>query len=354
MTNLNNKTPMILDLNLQDWENFMKEYNHPTYRAKQIFGWLHDKSIFDLDQMQNLPRSLKEDILKNLQPMSIQEIDRRESATDGTIKIVWELARKNESGNLVERRIESVLIISEDRLTVCVSTQAGCSLDCAFCATGKIPFEGNLSCGEILAQVYEFEKIAGSRITNVVFMGMGEPFMNYDNTMKAAKLLSCEEGKGISARKITISTVGVFPRVVQFIEEKQPYNLAISVHTLDHNLRYELVKGEAKWPIQEIIDYLCTNMEKFRPYQVTLEYTLMRNVNMSENDAKMLARVSCRMGAKINLIGVNRTDGKYEAPSAEEVESFMDVIRQQGATVFYRFSKGGDIGAACGMLRAEN
>ncbi|MES0491118.1 MAG: 23S rRNA (adenine(2503)-C(2))-methyltransferase RlmN [Leptospirales bacterium] len=354
MNNTNNKTPMVLDLDIPDWENFLKQFNYPGYRAKQVYKWLHNKNQFDFNEMQNIPQALKQDVQDNLQPVSIKMVDRRDSGVDGAIKIVWEFSRTSEAGNVSSKKIESVLIFSNERITVCVSTQAGCSLDCSFCATGKIPFDGNLSCGEIVAQVYEMEKIAGARVTNVVFMGMGEPFMNYDHTMKAAAMLSSEEGKGISARKITISTVGVYPRVVQYIEEVQPYNLAISVHTLDPVLRYNLVKAESKWPIQDLVDYMCTNMQKFRPFQVTLEYTLMKGVNMSNEDAAKLASASRRMGAKVNLIGVNVTDGKYDAPDEEEVETFMQAMKQHGATVFYRFSQGGDIEAACGMLRAKN
>jgi 23S rRNA (adenine2503-C2)-methyltransferase len=334
--------PHILDYDPGEWEEYVQKIGEKKYRAGQIFEWLHSKSVLNVDQFSNIPDSLKEKLKEDFYT-ELGKIKSKTESLDGTVKILIEL-----SGS---RFIEAVLLKNGPRITVCASTQAGCSLYCGFCMTAKGKFMGNLSTGEILEQIYVFKSLSEERISNIVFMGMGEPFMNYDSTLKAAHMLNNHKGMNIGVRKITVSTAGVLPALKKFIETGEPFNLALSVHSMDPIIRKSLMDSEKKWPLEDILEYLEKSRFQRPKNKVTFEYIMISGLNMSKSDVGLLAKATKRVGAKISLIPLNFEFDDYKRPAFEEINEFWQEIKDQGVEVFNRASQGYDILAACGMLR---
>ncbi len=333
--------PNIFDYNLKEWEYWVQKAGHPRYRAGQIFAWLHRLNATDVVEMGNLPQALRARLATEfVWPREAQES--RALGADGTAKLLYLFPR--------EKVVETVWLPYEKRQSICISVQSGCSLNCSFCATGKIDFKGNLSAGEIVAQVYLTQKAMGRRVTNVVFMGMGEPFYNYDNVMKAADLLNDPNGMNIGARHITISTSGILPGIERFIQEKRPYGLALSLHAVFPDKRAQLMNIEEKYPFQQVVGYLERNRASMRKSRLTFEYIMIREKNMGYEDARELARLARRLRAKVNLIPLNTSFGGMVRPSEEEIQQFHGMLSEFGITAMNRRSPGKDIDAACGML----
>jgi 23S rRNA (adenine2503-C2)-methyltransferase len=245
--------------------------------------------------------------------------------------------------------IESVLIVEKSRKTVCVSTQVGCALKCTFCATGKMGFLRNLSAGEIIEQVWFIKNHFDQGVSNVVFMGMGEPFLNYDFSLHAAKILADDGGMAIAARKITISTSGIIPRIKQYADEGHKFKLAISIHTLDTNLRTRLMPINKKYPLAELVESMKYYTQKTKK-RITLEYVLLEGENDSTRDAYRLVELAKLIPCKINILYYNPTDGPHRTPTEEQIQPFIKLITKAPAAVTIRRSKGNDINAACGQL----
>ena len=338
--------PNIKDLSFKDLAAFLAERNHPSYRAGQIRQWLFQKRATAFTEMTNLSRSLREQLEENF-TIGRLKILRREEARDGTVKFLFGLSDG--------ASIESVLIPEARRLTLCISTQAGCGFGCAFCATAVLGLKRNLTASEIVDQVIEASRdlLSGTRITHVVLMGMGEPLANYAQTAGAIEITTDGEwGLGISPRRVTLSTVGLVPQIEKLMEETR-VNLAISLHAPTNELRAELMPVNRKYSLEQLLD-CCRKLPLPRRKRITFEYVLLGGVNDSEAQARQLARVLRGIPSKVNVIPFNPHPGSsFSRPSQEQIERFQDVLRDEGVQINVRRPRGDDIQAACGQLQGE-
>lgn len=245
--------------------------------------------------------------------------------------------------------IESVLMFEDNRATICVSTQVGCAIDCKFCATGMMGLKRNLSDGEIIDQFLTVQRLKGRKITNVVMMGMGEPFHNYDNLMKACALLTDGDGPNLANKHIVVSTSGLIPRIYQFADEKRKYRLAISLNATTDEVRTRLMPLNKRWPIRELLKAAKYYTEKLGE-PVTFEYVLLQGVNDTLADADRLKKMLDRILCKVNLIPYNPTVAAYQRTSEKRILAFYERLSDMRAPVMIRWSKGDDIDAGCGQL----
>jgi 23S rRNA (adenine2503-C2)-methyltransferase len=297
--------------------------------------------------MTDLSRSLRADLALHFR-ISTPTVIQRETSTDGTTKFLLEL----HDG----RRIESVFIPDTPAQTFCVSTQVGCAMKCGFCLTGKMGLLRNLDAGEIAGQVRVLANELGLRTTkfNIVLMGMGEPLHNYDNTMKALRMLNDARGLAVSPKRITLSTVGVLPALERLATEPLMPNLAISLHATTEDQRDRLVPINRKYGLKELLD-ACRRFPVKRRDRITFEYVMLKDVNDTDEDAKRLVRLLHGIRAKVNLLPLNEAAGiPYERPSDARVNRFAQIIAERGVTVSVRKSRGRDIRAACGQLITES
>jgi 23S rRNA (adenine2503-C2)-methyltransferase len=320
----------------------------PAYRGEQLFRWLHGRGVETLDGMTNVPPRLTERLLGEA-PFAPLALDTLQEGADGTRKLRF----RTGDG----RAIESVLIPDEDeerdKLTLCVSSQVGCALDCAFCATATLGFTRHLSAGEIVEQVYRAAKIAGRRPTNLVFMGMGEPMHNFDGVARALALLQHPWGAAFSARRITVSTVGNVPGIEKLGRLMPAPNLAISLNATTDEVRDRLMPVNKRWPIAELLD-AARKFPLSHGRRVTFEYVLLAGVNDSDADADRLPRLLRGIPTKVNIIPWNPFAGPpFQRPSAERIRTFQERLRAGGLPVYIRTPRGDDIDAACGQLAAR-
>jgi len=319
-----------------------------VYQARQIFRWVHAKQVFDLNEMTDLSKPMREElgakvILPQIHPIEVLSSHEREA----TKKSLFSL----QDGETVE----AVAIPEKERLTLCLSTQVGCALRCAFCATGLSGFKRNLSAGEIVEQALHLlrDRDMQGRSPNIVFMGMGEPFRNYDATIKATRMFMRKDGLNIGARKITVSTAGVIPGIERFTAENWQVRLSVSLHAADDALRSKLVPLNRKYPLARLMDAVHNYSEK-TGRQVSFEWTLIRGVNDSTQQARQLLALARGLKVFVNLIPYNRVEGLPFEPSPRETcEAFLRVLEDGGMKATLRKERGGDINAACGQLRAR-
>jgi 23S rRNA (adenine2503-C2)-methyltransferase len=316
--------------------------DQPAYRVEQVWHGLY-RDLVDVETLSTLPKNLRARLATDL-PSSLDEVERREADRGQTVKFLWRLA----DGAL----IETVLMHYRDRSTVCVSTQAGCAMACGFCATGQAGFERHLEAGEIVEQVVRAAQVARPRrVDNVVLMGMGEPLANYDRVWAALTRLHGDVG--ISARHLTVSTVGIVPGIRRMAEEPLPVNLAVSLHAANDELRDELVPINRRYPLEDLLGAL-EGYRAAKRRRISFEWSLIDGVNDRDSDAAELAVLARRVGAHVNLIPLNPTPGYGVAgtpPAA--VEAFRDHLAARGVNVTVRRTRGTDIDAACGQLRAS-
>src|SRR6185312_6273761 len=331
------------------------------FRARQVADWIYDSLAPDFDAMTNLPASLRERL-------------RVEASIDGP-RVRTELLSKDGRTRklLLELRdgrlIETVLMLypatteSRARATVCVSAEAGCAYGCTFCATGQMGFDRRLTAGEIVAQVVHCARDLHThpwitpdgqrveRVTNLVFMGMGEPMHNYENTLKAVRILNMPEGLNLGARHMTISTVGVVPGILRLAEEPEQVNLAISLHAPNNAMRLQTMPVTRKYPIEDVLA-ACRTYAAQTNRQVTFEYVLLAGVNDAPEQARELAALlsPLRQLCHVNLIPVNATAASYAVPSGEAIRAFRETLRAGGVSNSVRAERGDDIAAACGQL----
>ncbi len=315
----------------------------PRYRLDQVWEGIHQRGD-DLADLTNVPKALRARLSEAL-PMGLTPEHESVSDDGETVKWLWRL----HDGH----HIETVLMHYTDRTTVCVSSQAGCAMACGFCATGQGGFDRQLSVGEIVEQVIRARHTSTPRrVSNVVFMGMGEPFANYDNTWASIERLNSDVG--IGARHITISTVGIIPGIERLATETLPVNLAVSLHAADDELRNRLVPINARYPINDLAE-ACQRYIAAKNRRLSLEWALIDGVNDRSVDAERLARLSRRLRAHINLIPLNRTPGYATRGSPlKRVYEFRDELTDKGANATVRRSRGAEIDAACGQLRAAH
>lgn len=343
----------LYDLDRAELQDLLASWGEPAFRADQVWGWVYRHLVTDFEAMHNVPRALRDRLaahftLENLRPRV--EL----SSSDGyTRKWLLELADGE--------HVEAVLMEYERRRTACISVQVGCAFACAFCATGQMGLIRNLSAGEIVAQVLHIERQARAldeftgrdhALTNIVFMGMGEPLSNYANVMKAVRILNDETGFRMGARRMTLSTVGLVPAIRRLAHEPLQVNLAVSLHAPTDELRTALVPINARYPLRELMDAVRYYVDH-TGRRVTFEYAMIAGVNDTEDLAEALARLIGGLLAHVNLIPLNPVPGSpWQGSDRQQVEAFAAVLRRHGIPVTVRVRRGIDIAAGCGQLYA--
>ena len=337
----------IKNCTLEELGGYFNSLGEKEYRGRQLLNWLYEKNIESFGPMTNFSRELRDRLDGDSTVNALEFIERLVSAADGTEKYLF----KTRDGHY----IETVLIRNEGsddgRLTVCISSQAGCGMGCAFCETSRLGFIRNLETAEMLDQLCHVRRISGQRNNNVVFMGMGEPFMNYDNVLRAADIMNYTFGFHISVRKITISTSGVAEAIERFIDEERPYNLALSLNDTLPERRERLMPIERKYPFASIIEMLDRKFPASRN-RLTIAY-VMRSDNVSTDDARRLKRMFKYNRVKLNLIYLNEGAHGYQPPSEAEVARFVKELEIMNVPITVRKSFGRDILGACGQLSGK-
>jgi len=339
----------ILNLSRDEVAERLARWGEAKFRARQVLDWIYEKRVFDFAAMSNLSASLRTR-LDEAFDLRLPHIE-REVGSDETRKFLFVLADGE--------RIEAVLLAAHEgddgaqsgRHTLCVSSQAGCAYGCGFCATGQGGWRRNLQANEIVGQVLAVEQAVRERVDNVVFMGMGEPFANYDNVMRAIGILNALVG--IGARHITVSTCGLPPQIRAFAEQPLQLRLAVSLHGVNDAVRGRMMPVNKKYPVAEVLD-ACAYFARRKKQSLTFEYILVAGVNDDTVQAAALAACAGRLGAKVNLIPYNAVEGlDWQRPSEAAMREFLSVLRRGGISATLRREKGGDIAAACGQLRAR-
>ncbi len=336
---------MILSgMSLEELENLMSELGATKFRAKQIHNWIYTKSVSTIDEMTNLSKDFREQ-LKGIASVTETKIKVKQTSKDGTLKYLVEYP----DGECVE----TVLMRFDNRanLTACVSSQVGCAVNCSFCATGKGGFKRNLDYKEIIEQVLTIQRDTGLKVTNIVFMGQGEPLLNLDNVLKALEIFNNDFQ--IGARRITISTSGIIPGINRLAEMDLQSTLAISLHAPNHKLRSEIMPIENRYPLDELKKALLNYVEK-TGRRITIEYILIHKFNDTFEVAKELAHWLKDLKCNINLIPYNSViENDYKKPSGNDIMKFKYLLEHSGKKVTVRLERGADIDAACGQLRGK-
>lgn len=324
------------------WQELFKSLNEKSFRVKQLREWIFEKGIDDFSKMSNISDSLT-NALKDY-PVIMGKIVFEAKSSDGTHKLLI----RYEDG----QQVECVMIPTANRITYCISSQVGCAMGCRFCATGKLGITRNLTTAEIISQVFLLRRITDQSPNNIVYMGMGEPFMNYDNVIQSARILNDPEGFCIGARKITISTVGVPHVIERYADEAEQFHLAISLHASNDKVRDSIVPVNENWRMSKIID-AARYFNKKTNRIVTFEYVLLAGINDLKEHAQELRKL-IDFPAKLNLIPFNdHKNSEFEAPTSSRVQHFKNSLEKLGLTATIRSSRGQDIAAACGQLAKE-
>lgn len=338
----------LLDLTFSQLEDLVLSLSQPSYRADQVYGWLYSSLATDFEDMSNLPLPMRQRLAEIADLHSLTPVMSTRSSDALTQKVLFALPDGE--------TIESVLMLYNDRQTVCLSTQVGCPVGCAFCATGQSGYVRNLSSGEIVEQVLYFArelKTEGKRVTNVVFMGMGEPLLNYDATWAAVQRLTDPRGFNLGARRLTISTVGIVPTIRRLSREGSQVGLAVSLHAPTDQLRESLIPLARKYPLEELMS-VCRDYVERAGRRVTFEYALIEGLNDARKDALRLASLLDGLLCHVNLIPLNPVeDSPWQASPVERVRAFHQTLRGRRVNVTTRLRRGMDIEAGCGQLRSR-
>jgi 23S rRNA (adenine2503-C2)-methyltransferase len=342
----------IRSLPLTDLQSIVMASGQPAYRATQLAEWLYHKRVVAWDDMTDLPRPLREKLAHDFTLHQLEMV-RVLGSTDTTRKFLFRLG----DGSL----IESVLIPASpalygdrsDRRTICISTQVGCAYGCKFCASGLDGFSRNLQPNEIVDQVIAVERAGGEKIDNIVFMGMGEPLANFDNLMRAIRIINAPWGLGIGARHITVSTSGLAPQIRRLADEPMQIRLAISLHGASDHVRSQIMPVNRRYNLETLLS-ACDYYISRKKQRLTFEYILIEGINDMDDQAHLLARHARRLSARINLIPYNTVEGlEWSRPSRHRQEKFLAILKQHGVVATLRREKGHDIAAACGQLRLQ-
>ena len=322
----------------------LAELGQPAYRARQVYEALTRGLVTDFAAVTTLPMSLRESLAERLSPLTLTEAETRVAPRATARKTLFVTGDGHP--------VEAVLMLVAGRATVCVSTQVGCAVGCAFCASGRLGLRRDLTAEEIVDQVLHFARVLRAedrRVTNVVFMGMGEPFQNYGQTLRACRLLNDSGGFGLAARSISVSTVGVVPGIDRFASEPLQLNLAVSLHAATDELRDRLVPLNRTYPLEAVFA-ACERYVRATRRKLLFEYVVLRGVNDTPAQAAALAQRLRRPLYHLNLIAYNETDSEFSRPAPGEVEGLRLRLEKAGVSVTVRSSPGGDIEAACGQL----
>ena len=334
-------------MNQEELQSLCIEAGESKFRGGQLFEWMYRHGISSFDSMSNVNKSFREHLNEHFIIQTLAVENQFPSKEDKSVKILF----RTHDGHF----IETVSMVDKNRHTVCLSSQVGCALDCHFCATGKMGLKRNLSTGEIVDQLIYVRESIDQPITNVVFMGMGEPFHNYDNVLNASDIFHSPKGFNLASTRITISTVGLLPQINQFIKEKRRYKLAISLNASNDKVRSEIMPINKKWSIVDLVN-AGKEYSNQKKRLIMFEYVLLKGINDSEDDALELARLLQGIPCKINLIPYNEIEGKYQRPDESTITKFSEILHnyRDEYRVLVRWSKGQDIAAGCGQLAGQN
>lgn len=343
-----NQKTIIYDLDLDDLENVFTAWGEPSYRARQVWQGLYQQFWENTQEFSMLSAKLRARLDETFLITPLRPIRTLESSDRQTVKTLFELVDG--------LAIETVLMRYDERRTLCISTQVGCGMGCVFCATGQMGFKRHLSSGEIVAQVAHFARILhqqGEKVTNVVVMGMGEPFHNYEATLKAIDRLNHPDGMNLGERRFTISTVGLIPTIQRFTREKRQINLAISLHASENELRSSMLPVNKKYPVKELIE-ACREYVAVTGRRITFEWALIQGVNDSVGEARSLSKLLKGLLCHVNIIPLNPTrlfDGK--STTRERAQVFKNTLESTGIPCTIRIRRGIDIQAGCGQLASQ-
>lgn len=337
----------IYNFTLEDLENYFISKGEKKFRATQIFEWLYRNRVSSFDEMTNISKKQLEELKSEFYLGTIEEVE-KQTSSDGTIKYLFRL---ND-----EKLIETVLMRHNYGNSICVTTQVGCNMGCSFCASGELGKIRNLELCELIEQVLYVQKDLDKvyeRISNIVVMGIGEPFDNFDNLLKFLKVVNYPKGLEIGARHITVSTCGLVPKIIEFADFDLQINLAISLHAPNNELRSQIMKINKVYPIEEIMKAVNIYLEKTNR-RVTFEYILLKDINDSDQCAKQLVSLIRGMNVYVNLIPYNEvTTKEYRKVTRDNAEKFFQILDQNHIQATLRMEHGADIDAACGQLRAK-
>ena len=340
----NTKKTVLAGLTLEEMQAFVAKIDESKFRGQQLYNWIYKKSASSFQEMTDLAKSFREK-LEQVALITSTQVVQRQVSEDGTIKYLLEFADG--------QKVETVLMRFDNRsnLTACVSSQVGCPVQCAFCATGELGFVRNLTAQEIVEQILVIQRDTGLKVTNIVYMGQGEPLMNYNEVIKSISIAN--DGLEIGIRRITISTSGVVPGIRRLVTENRQLTLALSLHASNHEIRKELIPLENKYPIDKVIEamkYLSNNTGR----RVTIEYLMIEDVNDQPEHAKELIYLLKNLNCNINLIPYNSLgNDKYRKPSRKRINDFRYILDQSGRKCTVRLERGSDIDAACGQLSGK-
>ena len=351
--NMTKEKHTIKGLTLKELKEYFISEGEPAFRAEQVFKWMYGDMVDSFDLMSNLPKSLRSKLEENLYMDTLTYLTSEVSPSTGTKKYIFETSEGN--------KIESVVIPEKKRTTLCISTQVGCPLDCKFCATGLMGYKKNLTAGEIFDQ---FKLVSNdykeSEITNIVYMGMGEPLLNFKETVKSLEIFAEELTTGISLKKITVSTAGIAPKIKELEETGLKVKLAFSLHSCFEDIRNKIMPINKKYSLKENIEALKSYAAKTNT-RITFEYVMLDGVNDRHEDIKALARLMSTIPSKLNIIPFNSLEhmnptglaGKLRSTPMERIHRFADKLREKNITVMLRNTQGDDIAAACGQLATK-
>lgn len=336
------------DLSVEDLAAKLQELGAPAFRAKQMYNWAYEHFVESYDEMKNLPAALQESMTDALPFRTMTLVDQKVTDNGDTYKLLYETF----DGQVVE----TVLMLYPERATVCVSCQVGCAVRCAFCATGLGGLTRSLTAGEIVQQTIDAARQAkklGRTLTNLVMMGMGEPLQNYAETMKFINIIHDPQGLNFGARRITVSTSGIVPRIDALADEPLQLNLAVSLHAPNNELRDRLVPINGRWPVEVLLE-ACDRYIARTGRRISFEYALMNGINNSDETAHELGRLLRGRLCHVNVIPFNPVEVlEFERPTVQLIDRFAEIVESYGVPTTVRYSRGVEIDAACGQLRAR-
>jgi 23S rRNA (adenine2503-C2)-methyltransferase len=333
----------IKSLPFEELTQYLVSAGEPKYRAKQLYEWMHVKLATSFEEMTNLPKSMRQKLSEQTDYVTLKQLEVQTSKEDGTQKYLFELTDGN--------TIESVRMKYHHGISVCISSQAGCRMGCKFCASTMDGLARSLTASEMLEQIYAIERYSNDRVSNIVVMGMGEPFDNYDNLLTFLHMISDEHGQNISQRNLTVSTCGLVPEIRRFADEKLSVTLALSLHASNQKTREEMMPIAKKYPIDEVLD-ACRYFFAQTKRRVTFEYSLAAGVNDTKEDAAALAGLIGDMNCHVNLIPINPVRGRsYSQSDRTHIQNFLSYLESAGINATVRREMGRDIDGACGQLR---
>ncbi len=341
--------PFFFDLDQNQLKDELKTLGFPEFRARQLWQAFYVNLVDDVDQITTLPKEMRLKLSESMSFTHFKTVERLISSDQETVKSLLELPDG--------KRIEAVLMHYDERQTLCISSQAGCAMGCVFCATGQMGFARNLTSGEIVEQTLYYArelKLNDQSVTNIVIMGMGEPFQNYEEVMAAVDRLNDSQGFNFGARRITISTVGLVPMILRFAEEKRQVNLAVSLHAANDQLRASLLPIAKKYPLYELMQ-ACRTYNETTHRRLTFEWALIDSINDTDHDARELASLLKGMLCHVNIIPLNPTT-KYEgkATTYDRATAFKNILETKGIPCTIRLRRGIDIHAGCGQLASRH